>query len=367
MRRLCVTSLAVVAMATFTVGCAKTEGPSRAATAPTPTTEAVTAPETAPTSPLTAVIPGTSAATTPVASVPVGPATTKYEQAVDAANARHLEVWLEGDLAKRWQAGSASFKEGVQSLGRLAARPGVVGIKVADELGYKDGFDTHPDQVRAFLADTRRALSAAAPGKQILVDFVVPALGCAGSGKQACVKTAEARYPALALAQLDRLFSAKLIDVADISTSLLEDSQYRAGGTDRKKAQRAAWAEIARRRWAAGVRLHARKALAHAGRYEGTRAEAEADAALFVDIPLASGAAAVDIWSWRQTYKDEVVRLTDPGNAPNALWAALLQRRAGQAKLFTHFTPSSVELGLGQDLDVLAKSFTAVFLAAGIG
>lgn len=359
-------TLVVLALAVVGAGCAATESREIATATSTATDAGARAPTRGPAEVPTTTETTTAPSTTHGSAVAVAPA-TKYEQAVDAAHARNLEVWLEADLAKRWLAGPASFKEGIDGLARLAARPGVVGVKVADELGYKDGFDARPDKVRAFLSETRRALSAAAPGKQVLVDFVVPALGCAGSGQRDCVKAADTRFPALALAQLDRLFAARLIDVADISTSLLEDSRYRAGGTDRKSAQRAAWAEIARRNWDEGTTLHARKALAHPGRYERTPAEAEADATLFVDIPLAGGAAAVDIWAWRQTYKNEVVRLADPANAPNALWAALLKRRAGQAKLFTHFTPSSVERGLGPDLDMLAKSFNAVFIAAGIG
>jgi hypothetical protein len=87
----------------------------------------------------------------------------------------------------------------------------------------------------------------------------------------------------------------------------------------------------------------------------------------FVDIPRQNGAAAVDIWTWRQQYKDGMRRLADPDMKPNALWNGLLEQRAAGAVLFTHFSPTSVEVGLEPDLDMIAKVFTDLFIAAGTG
>jgi hypothetical protein len=53
----------------------------------------------------------------------------------------------------------------------------VVGVKIADELGYADGLHS-PAEVSTFLHTTAVALRAAAPGKLILVDMIVPELGC---------------------------------------------------------------------------------------------------------------------------------------------------------------------------------------------
>ena len=50
-------------------------------------------------------------------------------------------------------------------------------MKIADELGYHDGMDD-PREVRQFLADTANDLRMLAPGTKILVDMVVPDLGC---------------------------------------------------------------------------------------------------------------------------------------------------------------------------------------------
>ena len=89
----------------------------------------------------------------------------------------HLRVWIEADMVKRWEEGSASFQAAVTRVAALARHPGVVGIKIADELGYHDGMDSAA-KIRRFLSDTARALHAAAPHKLILVDMVVPQLGC---------------------------------------------------------------------------------------------------------------------------------------------------------------------------------------------
>jgi hypothetical protein len=93
------------------------------------------------------------------------------------------------------------------------------------------------------------------------------------------------------------------------------------------------------------------------------------DAALgtFVDTPVRLGAAAVDVWTWRQRYQGATYRLLDPGLRTNALWDGLVARHRAGDRLFTHFSPSSVEVGLDTDLHLLATAFTDVFVAAGTG
>ena len=300
---------------------------------------------------------------------------TKYQAAVDAAAARNLQVWLEADLAERWLAGRARFDEGVARLADLAARPGVAGIKIADELAYDDGFGNDPTRVRAFLADSAAALGKAAPGKKLLADILVPELGCApgATGVKAkvagavCRAKARGRYPALTVEQVDGYLASGHLDVVNLSTGLLRPSTYKDWGIDRDTAQRLAWAEARRRGWPSKVRLQYRKALAFPGRYPGGPATAESDLRTFVDLPRSEGAPAVDIWTWRQKYKGEIVRLMDPGNQDNSLWQGLRKRKAGGAALFTHFTPSSTEQGMDTDLDELAKVFAGVYTAAGIG
>jgi len=295
-----------------------------------------------------------------------------YRDAVTTALADHLRVWIEADLVKRWQQGSASFHAAVGRVAALADRPGVVGIKVADELGYKDGMDSAA-RIRQFLSETASALHAAAPGKLILIDMVVPQLGCmpghqaAASAAAACATMAESAYPQLALPAVDSYLRLRAIDVLDLSTGLLSDSTYAAWGATAAAAQQAAWQEVNRRGWPHLVRLQARKALAHPGDYPGTAAQAAADVHVFVSIPLTSGAHAVDIWTWHQEYDGQMYQLMNSGMRTNALWDQLEQlRRAGDV-LFTHMSPHSVESGLSADLAAIATVFTDVFLPAGTG
>jgi hypothetical protein len=295
-----------------------------------------------------------------------------YLAAVRVAVADHLRVWIETDLVKRWEEGPASFRAAVSRVAVLASQPGVVGIKIADELGYHDGMNS-ASKITQFLSAAARALHAAAPHKLILVDMVVPQLGClpghqtAGSPAAACASHAQAAYPQLALPEIDGYLRLHAIDVLDLSTSLLSDGTYQAWGTTADAAQTAAWQEVDRRGWPGLVRLQARKALAHPGAYPGTPAQAAADVHLYVDIPLASGAHAVDIWAWHQYYAGQMYSLMNPGMQPNALWDQLERLRQAGDVLFTHFSPHSVESGVKSDLAMIATVFTDVFLPAGTG
>lgn len=305
---------------------------------------------------------------------PPGPLSpvSDYLTAVNVAHRDRLVVWIETDLVKRWEAGPAAFRAGIRRAAFLARQPGVAGVKVADELGYNDGMDSAA-KIRRFLAATAHALRAAAPRTRILVDMVVPQLGClpghrpAMPGAAACMSQAEARYPQLALPQIDGYLRMHAIDVLDLSTSLLSPGTYSSWGTSIDAAQQAAWQEAARRGWPGLVRLQSRKALAHPGRYSGTSAQAQADLHTFIDIPLAAGAHAVDVWTWHQEYDGAMYSLMNPGMRPNALWAGLVQRRHAHDVLFTHMSPHSLESGLRPDLAKIATVFTDIFLPAGTG
>jgi hypothetical protein len=321
------------------------------------------------------VSPAASAPPTAPASAPSAPPLAPladYRAAVRVAVRDHLRVWIEADMVKRWEEGRSSFRAAVTQVAALARRPGVAGIKIADELGYNDGMDS-AGKIRQFLSDTARALHAAAPHKLILVDMVVPQLGClpghqpAASAAAACAAAAEARYPELALPEIDSYLRMHAIDVLDLSTGLLTDTTYAGWGTTSDAAQVAAWQEVHRRDWPSLVRLQARKALAHPGAYGSPRAQAAADVRLFVDIPLAYGARAVDIWTWHQEYDGAMYQLMNPGMRPNALWGQLEQQRRAGHVLFTHMSPHSVESGLDRDLAMIATVFTDIFLPAGTG
>jgi hypothetical protein len=296
-----------------------------------------------------------------------------YRGAVAAAGERGMQVWLEADLVTRWWHGDASLQAGVDRLAQLAAEPSVVGFKIADELGYGDVLQHQPACVLAFVTDAVRALHRASPRSQVLVDLVVPDLGCVPGDRAVAAWTArctaenDAKYPALSLRRVDDLVGLRALDVVDLSTGILDDGVYRTWGTDALHAQQAAWHEVGRRHWRRDVVLNARKALAHPGAYPGTPASAAASTTLFVDTPLHLGARAVDVWTWRQAYQGSVYRLADPGLQGNALWSDLAARRSHGDLLFTHFSPSSVEAGVTSDLDMISQAFGGVFVATGTG
>ena len=74
------------------------------------------------------------------------------------------------------------------------------GFKVADELGYNDGINS-PGQATAFLRDVRAGLARTVPHAQVLIDVVVPELGCLGwtsAGSRTCMDEARSKHPAAA-------------------------------------------------------------------------------------------------------------------------------------------------------------------------
>jgi len=310
----------------------------------------------------------------PPTTTPAGlAAIDAYRSTVAAAGALGMQVWLEADLLKRWWAGDASFRAGVQRLAQLAADPHVVGFKIADELGYGDVVQDKPACMRAFVTDAVSALHRASPRSQVLVDLVVPDLGCVPGDRAVaawsarCTTENDAKYPALSLHHVDQLLALRALDVVDLSSGILDDNVYRGWGTDALRAQDAAWQEVARRHWSRDVVLNARKALAHPGTYPGTTSTADASTTLFVDTPLRHGARAVDVWTWRQSYEGSVYRLANPGLQGNPLWSSLVARRSRGDLLFTHFSPSSVESGVAADLDMISQAFRGVFVATGTG
>jgi hypothetical protein len=301
----------------------------------------------------------------------LGPAPTalikpddRYVMAVDKAADLGLAVWLESDLIGRWLEGIGPFLQAAGRLRALAARPGVVGVKVADELGTDDGFGE--DQVLRFLGDVRLALGPSVP---VLVDVSLPELGCApgdakvSAASEACRVEARSRYPGAALAVVDEVVSRRLVAALDVSTSLQSPTRYASWGINRDRAQRDAWQEVARRGWSKQVVLGARKAMAVPDPYR-TAKQAAADLPLFVDVPRGMGVAAVDVWTWRQHYQGRTVGLV-PGR--DELWSGLVKRRAEGAVLMTHFTPSQVYTSVASDLELLATVFRGVFIAAGTG
>ncbi|HEX7462905.1 MAG TPA: hypothetical protein VF317_12105 [Dermatophilaceae bacterium] len=312
----------------------------------------------------------------PRASVPAPTATPRaqYIDLADRIAARKTTVWVEADLVKAWQKRGQRYDDVLNIAVKLASRPGVVGIKIADELGYHDGIDT-PQQAGKFLAQASHDIRSRLPRTKILVDMIVPQLGCLAwvdkpatkSERSACATSAGKTSPAATIAAVDSYLKSKTIDVIDLSTGLRDTAEYSKWKTTPDEAMRAAWTEAIRRHWGTLVTLQARKAMAHPGSYTGGAAQAKQELRTYVDIPLANGARAVDIWTWSQPYKGTTYRLFDPGLRSNPLIAGLARRRAAGDPLFTHMTPSSLEVSPEADVAAATAIFTNIFVAAGAG
>jgi hypothetical protein len=314
---------------------------------------------------------GTHAGTAAGSAVPPLARSDPYAAAVRTALHDKLGVWIETDLASSWLAGPARFRATVARVIQLARIPGVQGVKIADELGYNDGFAGRPAQMREFVRAAAEALRPRLPGRRLLIDLVVPELGCLPGTDSTlavnCRQSTAILHPGLGLTDVDALLDTGAIDVVDLSTGLLSARQYAAMRSSPEAAQIAAWQEVARRGWGRHVVLQARKALAHPGRLSMTSGDLASELNTFIDIPVRKGARAVDIWTWRQSYHGQVYQLSDPGGQPNDLWRALRRRHAAGDVLFTHFSPFSVETSPASDLATIATTFSAVFIAAGTG
>lgn len=296
----------------------------------------------------------------------------RYAALATALHRRGIAIWWETDLVARWLEGPAAFDQAIVRLGELAKVPGTVGFKISDEIGYGDGLGSMA-QAADFLGQAGTRLATVAPGKQILVDAVVPELGCLpwrGANQEGCAQRVRHKYPAATAAAVESYLRAGLIDRLDLSTGLLDESTYASWGLNRQTAQTDAWNRIRAQGWGSLTILQARKALADADGYQGSADQAGADAATYIDVPVSAGAKAVDIWTWRQRYQGQIVGILAPDQKTNPLWTALVRRRQQGMQLITHMTPSMLptdSAGLDRECDLAAGAFTGVFVAAGTG
>ncbi len=296
----------------------------------------------------------------------------RYVALAEQLDGRGVQIWWESDLVARWLEGETAFDKAVARLGELAQQPGTAGFKIADELGYGDGIES-ADQARQFLVAARQALTRVAPGKQLLIDVVVPELGCLpwhDADGQACAVKAQQKNPGTSVDSITSYLRERLVDRLDVSAGLLDESTYSRRGLTRLAAQQAAWQHIAERGWPDLTTLQARKALAAQNGYQGSDADAASDVALYVHTPVSVGANAVDIWTWRQPYSGGTVSLLAADLSPNPLWTALSRAHEKGIKLVTHMTPSTMPAdptASASECDLVASVFAAVFVAAGTG
>jgi len=315
-----------------------------------------------------------SPAGTPTPTVTLSPVASDdpYESMARSLHLLGVHVWFETDLVAAWREGPAAFDQVLARLGTLASVPGVRGFKVADELGYNDGL-TSGAEATAFLRAADAGLARVAPHAQLLVDVVVPELGClawTSRGSQSCADEARAKHPAASQAAVSGYLRAGLVDRLDLSTSLLDEWTYQGWGLGQAQAQAEAWSHVKSLGWQHETVLQARKALADVGGYQGSQLQASHDVRTFVAVPVSAGAQAVDVWTWRQPYDGHTVSLLDDRLEPNALWRSLAAQHREGVHLFTHITPSMLLPTKAQqkrEYARFAELFDAAFVAAGTG
>ncbi|MEU8271412.1 hypothetical protein AB0B89_30160 [Sphaerisporangium sp. NPDC049002] len=269
-----------------------------------------------------------------------------------------MRVWIESELAPAWTAGKDQFDAAVASMAAQANRPGVVGVKFAQDLGYW-GFKSATD-VRQFVKDASTALRAAMPaGKQLAVDVVVPEMGCGVS--EPCQAALRAKYPLITRANVEKYVLTGDVDHVNVSSGLFA-SEYAKYKITPDKALRNQWVGVRARGWDTRVHIGAREVgLAHSGANKLTAAQAEAAAKLRVDLPLQAGVQTVMLWTHRQSWDGATWRLLDQGLTTNTMWKAL-QARKGLGRLSVTFDASDPEKGITQDLTKLAEVFDEVYI-----
>ncbi|MCW2878061.1 MAG: hypothetical protein JWQ95_2161 [Sphaerisporangium sp.] len=279
-------------------------------------------------------------------------------KAAAAAVKLGMRVWIESELAPAWTAGKDQFDAAVASMAAQASRPGVVGVKFAQDLGYW-GFKSATD-VRKFVKDSSSALRAAMPpGRQLAVDVVVPEMGCGVS--EPCQAGLRAKYPLITRANVEKYVLTGDVDHVNVSSGLFA-SEYAAYKITPDKALRNQWIAVRARGWDTRVHIGAREVgLAHSGANKLTAAQAEAAAKLRVDLPLQAGVQTVMLWTHRQSWDGATWRILDQGLATNTVWKAL-QARKGLGRLSVTFDASDPEKSTTQDLSKLAEVFDEVYI-----
>ncbi|MFF5207936.1 hypothetical protein [Streptosporangium sp. NPDC000396] len=281
--------------------------------------------------------PATTQETAEAARTPTG-------QAITAAKATGLRVWLDTELADDWKAGTESFAAAVKRIGALAARPEVAGIRFTSQLGYNTTFKTDAE-VNAFVTAASAALRQAAPGKRLGVHTVVPEFACGAD--DACKTEMRKRYPLVAPEKVEPYLSAGHIDQISLDTGLLRGG-YETWKINAEQAQRNQWIQVRARAWD----VLAQVAAEETGLVGQVTAE---QVAARVSTPVMDGAAQqVNLWTRVQDAQGTVNRLT--------AWEELKKLNPIQRRVAAVYNPATPETDAATDLKKIAEAFGQVYL-----
>lgn len=190
--------------------------------------------------------------------------------AIGAARTAGLRIWVEADLAPACAAaatdGGAAFRTGLASLIAYAQEPGVIGVKFANDLGFRDL--TSAGQIKTCLRSATSALRRAVPTKKLAISVVVPEFGCGSKASRntTCVAALNAKYPLVTRAMVHSYLRAARVDRVDVATGLFSNTYAAYNVTVNGKltaitptfANRSVWANVTQLRWDSLVQIGAR-------------------------------------------------------------------------------------------------------------
>ena len=185
-------------------------------------------------------------------AAPVGglarPVGDPYADLARQLHARGVRIWWETDLVARWLEGPAAFQAGLTGSASWPRCPATAGFKVSDEIGYHDGLTIDGAGARTSCAPrTRRARAALPRAQQMLVDAVVPELGClplARDGQEAARQRVRAGTRPRPAAAVDELPAGRADRPARPEHRPARGRTYDKWGLTRARRRRDAWTRV---------------------------------------------------------------------------------------------------------------------------
>jgi hypothetical protein len=286
-------------------------------------------------------------------------AQTPAGQAIAAAAAGKMRVWVDTELLDDYKAGTAAFATAVKKVGALAAQPGVVGIRFTSQLGYNGAVKT-PEEMSTFVTAAAAALHTVAPGKKLGVHTVVPEFGCGSS--DLCKAEMTKKYPLLTPGDIEPLLTSGSVDQLALDAGLLQTT-YSTWKITSQQAQQNQWSKVKALAWDTLAQIAAEDAgLAGKDASPLTAEQAAAAATERITTPLKDGAATVNIWTRWQDAKGATYRVMGAGLASTPAWEQLDKLEPLQRRLSTMFNPASPEVGIAQDVKKLSEVFSQVYV-----
>ncbi|GAA3809434.1 hypothetical protein GCM10022226_32200 [Sphaerisporangium flaviroseum] len=286
-------------------------------------------------------------------------AQTPAGQAIAAAAAAKMRVWVDTELLDDYKAGTAAFAAAVKKVGALAAQPGVVGIRFTSQLGY-NGVVKTPEEMSTFVTAAATALHGVAPGKKLGVHTVVPQFGCGNS--DLCEEEMTKKFPLLTPENIEPLLTSGSVDQLALDAGLLQTA-YTTWKITPQQAQRNQWSKVKALAWDTLAQIAAEDAgLAGKNASPLTAEQAATAASERITTPLKDGAATVNLWTRWQDGKGATYRVMGSRLASTPTWEQLDKLEPLQRRLSTMFNPASPEVGIAQDVKKLSEVFSQIYV-----